>query len=100
MARQRLAGRGLALVACGLGGAGYGTLVARVARRQDGYQPVAADHWWYAILPLVASGLLLGALGATAAFFAAAATLGWLFIGVHNAWDSVTCIVLARLAQD
>jgi hypothetical protein len=89
-----------ALAACGLGGLGYVAVVVRRTRRQTDYKPVAEDWVWYAILPgvayaaLAAAGPLLPAAEA-AAFAVAGAALGLLFIGVHNAWDSVTHIVVA-----
>jgi hypothetical protein len=89
-----------ALVTCGLGGLGYGAVVIRRARRQTDYEPVWEDWLWYAILPCVAYGALavaapfLGARTTTAALVVGAAALGLLLIGIHNAWDSVTHLVI------
>lgn len=87
---------------CGVGGLIYSAVVIRRTRRQTGYQPVWQDWVWYAILPCTLYAVL--ALAAcylrTAAgfdlFLIAAATLGLLLVGVHNAWDSVTHIVISN----
>ena len=56
-------------------------------------------RWWYAVLPgsayaaLVAAALLLSARTEGAALVGAAA-LGLLLVGIHNAWDTVTHIVM------
>jgi hypothetical protein len=86
----------------GLSGLVYAAIVIRRARKQVGYQPVFEDWLWHAALPVVAYGTLTGgAVGVTrfeheALFFIATATLLFVFIGIHNAWDTVTFIVLTR----
>jgi hypothetical protein len=86
----------------GLSGLVYAAIVIRRARKQEGYQPVFEDWLWHAALPVVAYGALTsGAVGITrfeheALFFIATATLLLVFIGIHNAWDTVTFIVLTR----
>jgi hypothetical protein len=61
------------------------------------------DWIWHAVLPLVAYVTLsLGAATLTlrhvpALFGIAAFALLVLFIGIHNAWDSVTYIAILRL---
>jgi hypothetical protein len=88
---------------CGLLGLIYGSVVIRRARRQTGYQPVLEDWIWHAALPLVAyAGLLAAALAmvrdALASLFVVAGTaLLLLFIGIHNAWDTVTYIALDQV---
>ena len=89
----------VALVTCGFGGLAYSVVVIRRARRQTGYRPVWEDWLWYATLPCsayVALSLAAVFLAATthAPFVVGAAALGLLFIGIHNAWDSVTHIVV------
>ena len=80
----------------GLGGLLYAAIVIRRARRQTGYKPVFEDWLWHAILPVVAYGAIVGgavamlARHADALFAIAAATLLLVFIGIHNAWDTVT----------
>jgi hypothetical protein len=97
-----LAGPDLALGACGLAGVAYVGLVMRRARRQSGYRPVLEDWIWHAVLPLIAYGLIgaaaltLGDHAVTALFLTGAATLLLVYIGIHNAWDTVTFIALQR----
>jgi hypothetical protein len=89
----------VALALCGLGGLGYAALVFRRARRQRDYQPVLEDWLWYAILPcglyaVLALAALALAMNAEAVLFViAGATLGLLFIGIRNAWDTVTHVI-------
>lgn len=90
------------LVACGVAGGAYGAVVIHRARRQQGYRPVGEDWLWHVVLPCSAyAALFAGALflpaGRPAAFFSAgAAALALLFIGIHNAWDTVTHLVVNR----
>ncbi len=93
-----------ALVAvCGALGTGYSTLVGWRARRVADYRPVFEDWLWHVALPLTAYALLLAAGLALvqrpdgALFTIAAAVLLLLFIGIHNAWDTVTFLVTQRL---
>jgi hypothetical protein len=74
----------------------YELIVFFRARRQTTYKPFLEDWIWHVVLPLVAYGmlaisafLLSGRRGA-APFGVAAAVLLLLFIGIHNAWDTVT----------
>lgn len=84
----------------------YGIVVIHRARRQTGYEPVKEDWFWYAIAPsathlaLVAASLLLFTIPRSAMFIIAAASLALLLIGVHNAWDTVTYIVLNHHRKD
>jgi len=93
----------LALGLIGLGGLGYSAVVIRRARRAMGYKPVFEDWLWHTILPVISYGSIVGsALALTQAldnslFFAGAATLLLVFIGIHNAWDTVTYLATSRL---
>ena len=93
------------LVACGLAGLLYGATVIKHARRQKAYSPDAEDWLWYAALPLLAyAALLVGASAVArhpspALFVIAATALLLLFIGIHNAWDTVTYIAIERRQQ-
>ena len=84
-----------ALMACGTAGLVYGGVVIRRARKQSEYQPVLEDWIWYLVLPcvvyasLAVSGLWLHEDHENAFFGIAACALALLFIGIHNAWDSV-----------
>jgi hypothetical protein len=93
---------GLLLGLCGLGGVTYAAIVVRRARRQTGYQPVLEDWLWHAVFPLVSytalvvAALLLLGNPVLALFVIGAVTVLLLFIGIHNAWDAVTYVVLQQ----
>ena len=95
---QGTLGPAFVLALCGLGGIGYSAIVTARARRQKGYAPVFEDWLWHSILPLIAyAALLVGAVEIGrrdgAGLFAIGATsLMLLFIGIHNAWDSVAYV--------
>jgi hypothetical protein len=97
-----LASRALALGISGLAGLVYSVVVVRRARRQSGYKPVWEDWLWYAILPtgawaaLAAAALLLQVAARPAAFTVGGAALALLFVGIHNAWDTVTHVIVTR----
>jgi len=80
----------------------YAGVTIQRARRQRGYRPVFEDWLWHAALPLATyATLLVGAVTLRpqprgALFAVAAAVMLLLTIGIHNAWDTVTFIVLAR----
>jgi hypothetical protein len=91
----------------GLCGIVYALVVARRLRRQTVYRPVFEDWLFHALLPLAAYAMLAGsALAArpyarTAQFVVGGAVLLLLFIGIHNAWDTVTHIVyVSKQEQD
>lgn len=97
-----LAGAGIALAICGIGGFLYAVMVIRHARRQTAYRPDKEDWFWYAILPLVTyavlaiAGVLLAWHTTLSLFLIAGTALLLLFIGIHNAWDTVTYIAVSR----
>ena len=88
------------LLAAGLAGILYTLVVVRRARRQTTYRPVAEDWIWHAILPMITYGILIGAgLGLargaeSALFLVAAVALMLVFIGIHNAWDTVAYVAV------
>jgi hypothetical protein len=88
----------------GLGGVTYTTMVARRMRRQIAYLPQFEDWLFHILLPLVAYAILamssVAALSRThtGLFWVGGAALMLLFIGIHNAWDSVAYHVLVSLA--
>ncbi len=93
------------LVACGGAGLVYCALVIRRARRQTGYEPVWEDWLWYVVVPcLLYAGLTLSALlvlvDVAALDGVAAAALGLLLIGIRNAWDTVTHLVVGGSRPD
>ena len=97
---QAIWNAGLLLGLSGLGGMRYVVIVLRRARRQTDYQPVLEDWLWHTVFPLVSytallvAAILLPGYPAPALFVIAAATVLLLFIGIHNAWDNVTYIVI------
>lgn len=92
----------LGVGACGVAGVVYTIRVIRHARRQTRYAPDAEDWVWYAVLPflsymtLVGAAILLRRHTAASLFAIAAVSLVLVFIGIHNAWDTVTYVVVQR----
>ncbi|MGN6451455.1 MAG: hypothetical protein ACTHL7_00030, partial [Steroidobacteraceae bacterium] len=90
----------------GLAGTAYALLVAWRVRRQTVYRPVFEDWSFHVLLPLLAyATLALTALGAPlhvrgALFGVGAAALLLLFIGIHNAWDTVSYYVFVQRKDD
>jgi hypothetical protein len=99
---QTLAPASLLLVLVGLGGVGYAIVVARRVRGQEAYTPVLEDWVWHAVLPVAAysvlavSALLLPGRPVPAAFGIGAVIVLLLFVGIHNAWDTLTYIAIER----
>ena len=89
----------------GLGGVTYSVIVARRMRKQAAYKPEFEDWLFHMMLPLAAYAIL--ALSSFAApahtrealFGVGGAALLLLFIGIHNAWDSVSYHVLVTRAN-
>jgi hypothetical protein len=83
-------------------GFAYMIVVVRRTRRLTEYSAVLEDWLFHAVLPLAAYlSVLVAAIGlprtGTLSLFAVgAATLLLLFVGVHNAWDTVTYILINR----
>lgn len=79
----------------GLGGMVYTVIVARRMCKQPVYQPVFEDWLFHVALPVFAYAILaLTSFAASshtreALFGVGGAALLLLFIGIHNAWDSV-----------
>ena len=90
----------IALTACGLAGVGYVAVVIKRTRKTEFYQPVAEDWIWHILLPLLAylallaAGLLFPQHAERALELVAAMVLGLVFIGIHNAWDTITYIAV------
>jgi hypothetical protein len=89
----------------GLAGLYYMRIVIRRTHRQTAYTPVLEDWLWHSIFPscaygaLVIAALVFAANAMPALFIAGVATLLFLFIGIHNAWDNVTYPIVAGAAQ-
>ena len=101
-----LAGAAALIAVCGAAGTGYTGLVSWRARRFAEYELVFEDWLWHIVLPLAAYAMLLAAGLALARrppgalFTIAAAALLLLFVGIHNAWDTVTFLVIQRLGSE
>jgi hypothetical protein len=91
---------GLVLGLCGLGGVGYVVIVLRRTLRQAEYQPVLEGWLGHIVLPFVCyatlcvAGVLLLSNPVPALFAVGAVTILLLFIGIHNAWDTLTYLTL------
>ena len=99
-----LGGPAIALGICGLFGVCYALIATRRALRQTGYKPVFEDWLFHTILPLFAYAVLLVSSffvrsSASALFPIAGAVLLLLFIGIHNAWDTVTYLTLDEVGR-
>jgi len=90
----------ITLATCGFSGLTYSVFVISRARRQTYYKPKWGDWLWYTLLPcsiyaqLMITAVLLRTISLVALFLIGTAALGLLLVGIHNAWDSVTHIVI------
>lgn len=86
----------------GLCGVVYTGIVVRRMRAQGAYRPVLEDWVFHAALPwaayaaLAVAAYLAPARPRAAMFVVGAATLSLLFVGIHNAWDTITHLVFVR----
>ena len=100
-----LVGVAFVLGLCGVAGLGSAAMILRTVRRQTLYAPVLEDWDWHFTLPPLAYATLLGAAVTvqstpTISLFVVGGTvLLLLFVGIHNAWDSVTFIALHLYQQ-
>jgi hypothetical protein len=98
-----LASADIAIGLCGAAGVTYGVIVVRRAKRQTGYDMVLEDWIWHTILPLIAyAGVAIAAVVLRrqilfSLFVVGGSALLLLFIGIHNAWDTVTYLALDHL---
>jgi len=89
----------------GFGGVAYAVIVARRMRKQTVYQPQFEDWLFHVVLPFAAYAILAVSSFAApsrtreALFGVGGAALLLLFIGIHNAWDSVSYHVLVAKAE-
>jgi len=96
---------GVAVAVAGVCGFIYSIAVMRRALRQRDYKPVLEDWIWHAALPLVAyaalvhAGIQLARVSPDAMFIVGGSTLLLVFIGIHNAWDTVTYVTLERARE-
>lgn len=88
--------------ACGIAGVAYTLIIVRRARSQTTYQVVFSDWLWHVTLPLIAytslviSAALLPSHADRVLFVIGATAMLLMFIGIHNAWDTVTYITVAH----
>jgi hypothetical protein len=100
-----LAPPGIAIAMIGAGGLVYSIVVLRRASRQRDYKPVLEDWIWHAALPIVAyaalvhAGIQLARDLVDVLYIVGGSVLLLVFIGIHNAWDTVTYVMLTRARE-
>jgi hypothetical protein len=96
---------GVGIAVAGVSGFVYSVAVLRRALRQRDYKPVLEDWIWHAALPMVAyaalvyAGIRLSGTSADALFIVGGSALLLVFIGIHNAWDTVMYVTLERARE-
>jgi hypothetical protein len=96
---------GVAVAVAGVCGFVYSVTVLRRALRQRDYKPVLEDWIWHAALPMLAyaalvhAGMQLSRVSADALFIVGGSALLLVFIGIHNAWDTVTYVMVERARE-
>jgi len=96
---------GVAIALCGAGGLIYSIVVLRRALRQKDYKPVLEDWIWHDAIPILAyaalilSGVRLSRGSADTLFTVGGAALALVFVGIHNAWDTVTYVMTQRTRE-
>src|SRR5206468_2512516 len=97
-----MAGVRIALGLYGSAGTIYMVIVLRRALRQTDYRPVFEDWLFHAVLPFAAYLSIVAAAWAlprnptSLLFVIGSAGALLLFVGIHNAWDTVTFIVISH----
>lgn len=85
---------------CGVAGLVYAAVLIRTVRRQTAYKPVLEDWIWHFTFPplgyatLLVAAFMLQDNPTISLFLVGGTALLLLFVGIHNAWDSVTFIAL------
>jgi hypothetical protein len=91
--------------AAGIAGAAgliYTLMVLQRARKQTHYEPVLEDWLFHTVFPMAAYAAILIAAAVLrkdpehSLFAIGAAVLVLVLIGIHNAWDTVTYVTVAR----
>ncbi|HVD59480.1 MAG TPA: hypothetical protein VNC11_01310, partial [Gemmatimonadaceae bacterium] len=101
-----LRGPDISLGIIAIWGLAYTSLVLRRTLRVVEYKPVMEDWIWHVVLPYIAYAVILIAafilyMNATIALFSVGAMgLLLLFVGIHNAWDTVTFLVANNTKSD
>ena len=89
----------------GAAGVIYGAIVAFRARKTS-YEPVLEDWLFHAVFPLLSyvsiglAGIVLPRNPEPALFAVGAAAVLLVFIGIHNAWDTVTYVTFKRAQRE
>ncbi len=97
---QTLLGPAITLGLGGVLGVVYAVVIVIRTRSQKGYQPVLEDWLFHTVFPFIAyatvlvAGLCLRQHPRPALFGVGAASLLLLFVGIHNAWDTVTYLTV------
>jgi hypothetical protein len=92
----------VAVGVCGVVGLAYALNVIKRARRQSIYRPVFEDWLWHTVLPVGAyatiaiAALVFRRAPEPSLFAIGGAVLGLVLIGIHNAWDTLTYLAVAR----
>jgi hypothetical protein len=103
---QFLVNAGITIGGCGGVGVIYALVVTRRAHSRTQYKPVFSDWIWHVVLPLIAyialltSGIMLSRIPSESLFVIGAATLLLVYIGIHNAWDTVIYVTVTGLRSD
>ncbi|MBV9278399.1 MAG: hypothetical protein JOZ97_09195 [Candidatus Eremiobacteraeota bacterium] len=86
---------------------GFAFIVRAMLRTTNiAYTPDLSDWIWYMLCPLIAYAVILtGAVGLlffakTALFLIAAAAVALMFLGIRNAWDTVTYLGVLNVERD
>jgi hypothetical protein len=93
---------GIAVALVGVGGLLYCVAVLRRAMRQKDYKPVLEDWISHTFLPMLAyAAMMVGGFrvaggSVDALFVVGGATLLLVFVGIHNAWDTVVYVMTER----
>jgi hypothetical protein len=96
---------GIGVAVVGVCGFVYSVAVMRRALRQRDYKPVLEDWVWHAALPMLAyaalvhAGVRLSRTSADTLFIVGGSALLLVFIGIHNAWDTVMYVTLERARE-
>jgi hypothetical protein len=96
----------VALALTGVAGTVYAVLTGVRTARVTGYAPVLEDWMFHVVLPLAAyaviavAALLLPGRPEPALFAIGGMALLLLFVGIHNAWDTVTYVALGAMTAE
>ncbi len=101
---QVLTDLGICIGAYGTAGILYSLQVLSHARKAD-YNPDAEDWLWYTVIPmaaytaLIAAGILFWWRPMWALVIIAVTDFVFLFVGIHNAWDTVTYVAMRQATE-